>query len=843
MAPERPLEALAPPGYISTLTRRHPHQVVGLGLLLLNVLMVLLCANLLVHARNDDLASARTEALNDVRLGERALGAILDKASIAVVAVAVQVERQLAHGGGVDASTFWSLIDTQIEQVGEIDRINVFDAQGRQLCGLPAERCQHLDVSDLDLFRQLRDHPDGPVRLFGPLRSRPDGRLGLVLARAMRLPDGQFAGVAAALLPMVWLRPLLDVTDPGPGGSVGLRNAELASILRQPEYVGADAAAAARRVSAALRESIVSSPAEATYIAVTPGDGMERVVAYRKFDRYPLYWFEGRSVDFILTGWRTQVAWTGAFLLLFAAISGLLGRSTINAMQRQVQALRLYNDAPCGYHTLAADGTYLSINATELGWLGCSRDEVVGRLKPSDFYTEAGRAQFAERFAEFLRTGEVNGVEYDLVGRHGQTRRVAVTATIVRDDKGRFLHTSSVFHDITALDEARAQLRVLAQQQGVMLDNELIGIVRLVDRRMVWTNQAMNRIFGYSSSEWRDLPTRALYFDDASHRLVGKELQAALRQGGHYRTHLLMRHKLGHGIWIDVSATRLSADNTEVMLLLADISALKEAEEARVRSIELESQNAQLREVSRLKSEFVANMSHELRTPLNAILGFGQMLKSGRVGPDSPRYASHLEHIVDSGQKLLSLIDQVLDFARAEAGKMVFEPDTVSLPHALYEVVELLQAQAHERQITLQIDVDEGVEAVVTDPLRLRQMLMALTSNAIKYSHLGGKVELRAQLVDAAWWQVTVSDHGIGIASFDLPRLFRPFLQLSAGTTKTHGGTGIGLALVQLLARSQGGRVEVSSTLEEGSTFRIILPREPVKPGEPPAPGAASGTG
>lgn len=801
--------------------------------MLLNILMIAVCTALLAASRRADLDSARTEALNDVRLAEKAAGAILDKSVIALGAVAAQVERQVA-GGSLDASTFWALVDAQASQVAEIDRIGVFDAQGAQLCGLPAARCQNLVVADRDYFQRLRDHPDDPVRLYGPVPSRTDGRPALLVARALRLTDGRFAGVAVAVLPMERLRPLVAAANLGPGGSVSLRTAELVSILRQPEYTGPDAEAAARRISDTLRVAIAAAPVEGVYTTVTPSDGIERLAVYRRLERYPLYWFEGRAIDDILAGWRTQVAWTTAFLLIFAGVSVLLARATTTSLRRQAQALQLYDDAPCGYHTLGADGTYLSINATELQWLGCTRDEVVGKLNPTDFFTEAGRATFAANFPTLARTGRLDGLELDLVGRNGTTRHVFVNASAVRDAKGKFLYSNSVMHDISDLHEARRALSALAAQQGVMLDNELIGMVRAKDRRTRWKNQAMDRIFGYSGAEWEDLPARTLYFDEESYERAGVEIRGAMDQGRACRIQVPMRHKDGRKLWIDVYGVQLSPETGEALMMLSDITPLKSAEEARVRAAELEAQNFQLREMSRLKNEFVANLSHELRTPLNAVLGFGQMLESGAVKPDSPKYANYIGRIVGSGKHLLGLIDQVLDFAKVESGKMAFEPAPIGVPHALHAVVELLRADSSPRQIDVHVDVDEGIESVIGDPVRLRQMLMALVGNAIKFSRDGGSVEVRASVVDDANWQVEVKDHGIGIEAANLSRLFSPFVQLSSGSTKTHGGTGIGLALVRLIAVAQGGRVDVQSELGKGSTFTLVLPRSLRSGGNPP---------
>jgi signal transduction histidine kinase len=321
------------------------------------------------------------------------------------------------------------------------------------------------------------------------------------------------------------------------------------------------------------------------------------------------------------------------------------------------------------------------------------------------------------------------------------------------------------------------------------------------------------------------MPSRRLFPDDESHQRVGAEGKALWSQGLTYRGQLQMVRKDGSKVWIDASGVMLSPSTGEVMMLLADITPLKAAEEARVRAAALEAQNVQLRETNRLKSELLSNMSHELRTPLNAILAFGQMLESGVVKPDSPKFASYLGRIVGSGRQLLGLIEQVLDYAKVESGKMIFEPGPVDVSQALHDVAGLLQDEALARRVTVRIELDPDLESVVTDLTRLRQMVLALVGNAIKFSHEGGDVHLGARAIDDQQWQVTVTDQGIGIDETKLPRLFAPFEQLSTGSMKVYGGTGIGLALVRLVAVAQGGRIEVRSQPGHGSTFTLTLPR------------------
>jgi signal transduction histidine kinase len=281
-------------------------------------------------------------------------------------------------------------------------------------------------------------------------------------------------------------------------------------------------------------------------------------------------------------------------------------------------------------------------------------------------------------------------------------------------------------------------------------------------------------------------------------------------------------------VWIDASGMILSNAGGELMLLLADITAMKHAETVRVKTLALEAQNAQLRDAGRLMGQFLANLAHELRTPLNAVLGFAQLLHSGLVKPNSPDYADNVDQIRMSGEHLLESIDAMLDFARVEAGTLAFHPEPIDLTALIHDVTEMLQVKIAPKHLKVEILVDTEIGLVAVDPFRLRQVLLHLVGNAVKFSHDAGRIWIRAMRDGQANFRIEVEDQGIGVAPNDLPRLFSQFVQLSAGDSKTHPGTGLGLALVRRLIEAQGGTVGVRSELRVGSVFHLSLPQQPL---------------
>jgi len=240
---------------------------------------------------------------------------------------------------------------------------------------------------------------------------------------------------------------------------------------------------------------------------------------------------------------------------------------------------------------------------------------------------------------------------------------------------------------------------------------------------------------------------------------------------------------------------------------------------------ELESANRAAREVSRLKSEFLANMSHELRTPLNAVIGFAEMLYDGKAGPVSARQQEFLDDILTGARHLLQLINDVLDLSKVEAGRMDFRPVPVHLPKVLEEVSSILRGLAAEKQIRLEVSVAPELRDIVTDESRLKQVLYNYLSNALKFTPEDGAVAVRVTPEGDREFRLEVEDTGLGIREADLSRLFVEFQQLDAVNGRSHGGTGLGLALTKRIVEAQGGTVGVRSTLGHGSTFSAVLPR------------------
>ena len=239
----------------------------------------------------------------------------------------------------------------------------------------------------------------------------------------------------------------------------------------------------------------------------------------------------------------------------------------------------LYENAPCAYYSLSGDGTILRMNETGLNWLGRTRDAVIGKLKLPDVLTPEGQALFAETFQKFKAEGSVSNLDFDLLSLGGDLRRVNASATAVTGPDGQFLMSRSVMFDITELSEARHALRQLAREQDAMLDNDLVGIVKLRDRRIIWANRATHRIFGYATGELTGRNTRQLYADDEAFEVLGHQVYARAGAGEVFRLQFEIMRKAGERVWIDASGTRMSANHEEWLWIFADITRLRKSQE------------------------------------------------------------------------------------------------------------------------------------------------------------------------------------------------------------------------------------------------------------------------
>lgn len=370
--------------------------------------------------------------------------------------------------------------------------------------------------------------------------------------------------------------------------------------------------------------------------------------------------------------------------------------------------------------------------------------------------------------------------------------------------------------DLTLQREAEERFRLIYAEQRATLENATVGIAFVRDGQVVRCNRWLEGILGYDEGSLIGAPT-ARWTDDPEHPL-DHWVDQIVRQGATFSVDLRLVRQAGDEIWCSVQATALDPDDLGrgSIWVVQDISARKYAE------TEMQKAKESAESANRAKSSFLANMSHELRTPLNAIIGYSEILIEEMLEDHFESHIADLEKVRSSGKHLLGLINDILDLSKIEAGRMEVYLESFSIEPMVQEVAGTVTPMVEKNQNRLDLQFASGLEDMVSDATKVRQILLNLLSNAAKFTERG-KVELKAWR-DVEYIHFVVTDSGIGMTTEELSRLFREFTQADASTTRRYGGTGLGLAISRHFCTMLGGDIQVESTVGVGSVFRVKLP-------------------
>lgn len=389
------------------------------------------------------------------------------------------------------------------------------------------------------------------------------------------------------------------------------------------------------------------------------------------------------------------------------------------------------------------------------------------------------------------------------------------------------------------LNSLRESEQQIAYQASLIRDVSDALIATDLEGRVTFWNEAARRIYGWSAEE---LLGKRLEDFTRTEYLEGQDEGDALKrlfEDGHWQSEVTQARKDGSRFPVISSVALVREEDGHVIALVAvnrDMSEQKQAEQAlqtandlleervRERTGQLYNANLALENASKLKDEFLAGMSHELRTPLSAVISLSESMREGVYGRLTPAQERPLGMIEESGNHLLTLINDILDLAKIEAGKFELYYDAVPLNSVCQSALRMMQETARKKDLTLNASIPADLPVLHADGRRLKQMLMNLLSNAVKFTPEGGAVTLEVTRENRHAVRFAVRDTGVGIPPEKLPLLFKPFSQLDGPHSKRYGGTGLGLALVRQLAEMHEGRVGVESAPGEGSYFYFILP-------------------
>ena len=381
---------------------------------------------------------------------------------------------------------------------------------------------------------------------------------------------------------------------------------------------------------------------------------------------------------------------------------------------------------------------------------------------------------------------------------------------------------SSLEEQIVA--DARRHQDALRESHELML--RVIDAVPLMvvatdrDGRYVFVNDWFARSIGKSPAAIIGQTPAAVRPGEASRAEMERDRRIIAGREGPGAAEETVRTAKGERVMLTTKELLKDQAGRPVLVVTAslDITERKEAENALVAAKE----EAEL--ASRSKSEFLANMSHELRTPLNAIIGFSQVMADGVMGPlGNPRYAGYSRDICASAQHLLGIISDILDVSKLEAGKVELDEEDIDVTQVMRDVLQLVTERARALDIGIDVDLAPKLPRLKADSLKLKQVLLNLVTNAIKFSHAGGRVRLAARFGKNGF-ELTVADQGIGMDPAEIQTAVTRFGQVASTWSRRHAGTGLGLPLAIGLVELHGGRVVIESQKDVGTTVKVTLP-------------------
>jgi PAS domain S-box-containing protein len=528
----------------------------------------------------------------------------------------------------------------------------------------------------------------------------------------------------------------------------------------------------------------------------------------------------------------------------------------------------IFNSANFSSIATDAKGVIQIFNVGAERMLGYTAAEVMNKITPADISDAQEVIARATALSIEVGTPITPGFEA-LVFKASRGIEDIYELTYIRKDKSRFPAVVSV----TALRDEQDTIigylligtdntaRKQIEEERMKLDQRLrdqhfytrsliesnIDALMTTDPRGIITdvNKQTEALTGCTRDELIGAPFKN-YFTDPARAQAG--INRVLSEGKVTNYELTARTRDGKLTVVSYNATTFHDRDRSLQGVFAsarDVTELRRFER------ELQQKNAELEDASRMKSEFLANMSHELRTPLNAILGFSEILRDGLLGDMTDQQRGFIGDIFSSGTHLLSLINDILDLSKVEAGAMLLDLEPVTVSSLLRNSFSIVREKAAARRVHLTLDASDDLGLIRADGRKVKQIVYNLLSNAVKFAVEGGEVKLHARRVgrddvgqaDGNWAgrsfpladneftefiKISVTDNGIGISPEGLELLFKPFSQIDSGLARKFEGTGLGLAMVKILADLHGGTVAVESAVGEGSCFTVWLPIRPL---------------
>lgn len=494
----------------------------------------------------------------------------------------------------------------------------------------------------------------------------------------------------------------------------------------------------------------------------------------------------------------------------------------------------LVSVADVGLYEISLDRKFLFANQALIYLLGCSDlEDLQANFPVTDrcFGDPIRRAIFLQRLEH---EGEIRGFISEIRCVRGTQYIVSENAAVRRDEDGNVISFVGALTEVTEIRATQDKLVAAEESYRRLFERSPVGIYRSsLDGKQLRANPALVRLNGYNSEAEliegvEDIATE--WYVDAKRR---SDFAQELEENGvvsQFESEIY-RHKTRERIWITEDAYIVRSNTGEALFyegMVSEITERKKSESELRRAIE------EANKADRAKSRFLANMSHELRTPLNSIIGFTEFILTEPHGPiGNENYTAYLTDVQKSGALLLNLINDILDIARLDAGKVLLDRQPVDIAVLVHDCNQMLARRRRDADVTVKQEIPEDIPTVIGDELRLRQVLLNLISNALRYTKPGGNATIRAEQKGSDVL-ISVQDTGIGIPKEDHARIFEPFERSLSATKEAIEGIGLGLPIAKELVQHHGGSIELESEPGVGTTVTVRLPMDgpPAEPAD-----------
>jgi two-component system, sensor histidine kinase and response regulator len=826
-----------------------------LGVVLLNLLVLGLGGQSVIFSRQHAEEQVRSTAGNLASLLEHNLADSARRIDLALLSVTDAIEHRLSEGTVKDA-TIEDILERHRQRLPEVDGVRAIGPAGDIRWGTGVDRSAPADATDLDFFRAHRAQPGKALIVTAPFLGPVSKRWVIGYTRSYVNPDGSFAGVVVATIPVRFFAGEISKLNVGAHGSVVLRDLNMGLITRFPAIEGSTGELGNRKVSPEFVAILEAGQRSGEFHTPNTPDGVERTYAFRRVPNLPVTLTVGMATADYLEGWRRQVLGTALQVSAFLALSVLaawLVHRNLRRMASMQDALREQEAKYRSLFEMANDGIFvqdengfIDCNRTAAELYGLPKEELLGR-SPADFSPEfqpngQPSFDFAEAKIRDALTGTPQTFEWQALCSRGSIVEVEVTLSAIDWNGKRCLQAIS--REIGKRKANEKRLLASEQRLRLALDAARQGWFDLdLTTGQVNVNPEYPRMLGYEPQDFQ--PGVQSWFEDVhpeDRATVQQTYQRLLESDDSGQIEYRRRGKAGKWLWIHsvgrVIERNLHGEPLRIVGVHMDVTERKLAERelkshrhhlqelVAARTDELTQANAAMiraketAETANLaKSAFLANMSHEIRTPLNAITGMAHLIRRAGLNPDQ---AERLDKLEAASEHLLDIINAILDLSKIEAGKFVLEQTEVRIDAMLANVSSMLQHRTRAKNLELDLRPVPPLPGLQGDPIRIQQALLNFVTNAIKFTETG-RVTVRAALAEedaeSVLMRFEVEDTGIGIDPEVLPRLFSAFEQADNSTTRRYGGTGLGLAITRKLARLMGGDAGAASMPGAGSTF------------------------